>query len=182
MVSFSPTVSIREYERIIDVNATDTFLGLALGWAYKESSRPTLKRRRNQTSILPPTEFGNASLHWGERLEILRSYGFPEKQLDSFWTASRRKAVSLDEQEEQRRNEQVSVYLASMLGVGKKASKTKENKKKETNKRSRGWISIRKHRASRSENKDASESIDSSSLHRSPRLSKQRRRTSPPAQ
>lgn len=176
MVSFSPKVSVREYERILDIQSNDTFLGLAIGWKYNESTRPTLKRRRNQTdNFLPPAEYGNAALHWGERLEVLRSYGFSEKQLDSFWTASRKKAVDLDEQEEQQ-NQQVNAYITTMLGGKKKESKTKDNKKKDTNKRARGWL------ARRGANKQVASEIDSSSLHRSPRFSKQRRRGSPLSQ
>jgi hypothetical protein len=123
MVSFSPNVSVREYQRILDCQAADTFLALTIGWNYSESSLPVVNDR--QPNNQSPVERPRAS-DWQRRLEIFRDYGFDEEVLNIFWTQSRRRAVRLCEQQEQerRRNDPVTSILTSMLLEPKEEIKT----------------------------------------------------------
>jgi hypothetical protein len=111
MVSFSPIVSIREYQRTLDLHVTDTFLGLTIGWNYNESSSQQQAVQQRTKASSKHLE----ALDWSGRLEILRDYGFPEHALDVFWTNSRNKAVQLHQQKERLRKSPVARIFSDAL-------------------------------------------------------------------
>lgn len=86
MVSFSSTVDVREYERILDVNASSAFVGLAIGWSYNTKTtgpkQPRSGKRRLTSDRLP-------ALNPTQRLDLMEEYGASDYELEAFWRESR---------------------------------------------------------------------------------------------